>query len=80
MELEFGPLTLSSSIAQQRLRAVKFPCRRSSTLLVCKDEPRYTGRPNVSAADLLEFTDKVAIAGAECRAKLRAVKKIVEQK
>ncbi|MGX9991628.1 hypothetical protein ACS4RR_021095 [Rhizobium sp. Z1P35] len=49
-------------------------------LLVCKDEPRYTGRPNVSAADLLEFTDKVAIAGADCRARLRAVKKITDGK
>ncbi|TAY50924.1 hypothetical protein [Rhizobium leguminosarum] len=49
-------------------------------LLVCKDEPRYTGRPNVSAADVLEFADKVAIAGADCRARLRAVKKIIDGK
>jgi hypothetical protein len=51
-----------------------------SVLLTCKDEPKYAGRPNVSAADLLEFTDKVAIAGADCRARLRAVKKIVDGK
>ncbi|MBY3363733.1 hypothetical protein [Rhizobium laguerreae] len=49
-------------------------------LLVCKEEPRYAGRPNVSAGDLLEFTDKVAIAGADCRARLRAVKKIIDGK
>jgi len=47
-------------------------------LLVCKEEPVYIGRKNVSAADLLEFTDRVAVAGADCRARLKAVKKIVE--
>ncbi|MBX5152581.1 hypothetical protein HJB78_16545 [Rhizobium lentis] len=47
-------------------------------LLVCKEEPTYSGRKNVSAADVLEFTDRVAIAGADCRARLKAVKKIVE--
>ncbi|MEY9198469.1 hypothetical protein ABIA16_003585 [Sinorhizobium fredii] len=45
-------------------------------LLTCKDEPRYTGRSNVSAADLLEFTDRVAVAGADCRAKVNAIRKI----
>ncbi|TAW65453.1 hypothetical protein ELI15_14260 [Rhizobium ruizarguesonis] len=49
-------------------------------LLTCRDEPVYSGRKNVSAADLLEFTDRVAVAGADCRARLRAVKKIVDQK
>ena len=48
-------------------------------LLDCKDEPVYAGRRNVSSADLLEFTDQVAVAGADCRARLRAVKKIVDQ-
>ncbi|HBF30629.1 hypothetical protein [Rhizobium sp.] len=47
-------------------------------LLTCKDEPVYSGRSNVSGADLLEFTDRVAVAGADCRARLRAVKKIVD--
>ncbi|CAN7257550.1 hypothetical protein LJR098_001056 [Rhizobium sp. LjRoot98] len=47
-----------------------------SALLTCKDEPRYIGRSSVSAADLLEFTDKVAVAGADCRSKLAAVRKI----
>jgi hypothetical protein len=46
-------------------------------LLVCKEEPVYTGRNNVTAADLLEFTDQVAVAGADCRARLKAVKKII---
>ncbi len=49
-------------------------------LLTCKAEPTYNGRPNVSVADLLEFTDQVAVAGADCRARLRAVKKIVDAK
>jgi hypothetical protein len=49
-------------------------------LLTCKDEPVYSGRKNVSTADLLEFTDRVAVAGADCRARLRAVKKIVDGK
>lgn len=49
-------------------------------LLTCKDEPTYSGRHNVSAADLLEFTDQVAVAGADCRARLKAVKKIVDAK
>lgn len=46
-------------------------------LLICEDEPVYNGRQEVSAADLLEFTDRVAVAGSDCRARLRAVKKIV---
>ncbi len=45
-------------------------------LLTCKDEPVYGGRQNVSAADLLEFTDRVAVAGADCRAKVNAIRKI----
>ncbi len=47
-----------------------------SALLTCKDEPRYLGRPTVSAADLLEFADRVAVAGADCRSKLTAIRKI----
>ncbi|MBY5332164.1 hypothetical protein [Rhizobium leguminosarum] len=49
-------------------------------LLTCKDEPRYAGRLNVSVADLLEFTDRVIVVGADCRARLKAVKKIVDGK
>lgn len=48
-------------------------------LLTCRDEPVYAGRKNVSAADLLEFSDQLDVAGADCRARLRAVKKIVDQ-
>lgn len=49
-------------------------------LLTCKDEPVYSGRSNVSAADVLEFSDQLAIAGADCRSRLKAVKKIVDAK
>ncbi|NKM65285.1 hypothetical protein GFL58_30680 [Rhizobium leguminosarum bv. viciae] len=47
-------------------------------LLVCKEGTVYAGRKNVSATDLLEFTDQVAVAGADCRARLKAVKNIVD--
>ncbi len=46
-------------------------------LLVCRDEPVYGGRSNVTTADVVEFADQLAVAGADCRARLKAVKKIV---
>ncbi|WP_165504781.1 hypothetical protein [Rhizobium pisi] len=48
--------------------------------LTCRDEPVYSGRKNVSAADILEIADQLAVAGADCRARLKAVKKIVDAK
>ncbi|MCQ1856238.1 hypothetical protein, partial [Neorhizobium galegae] len=51
-----------------------------TALLSCKDEPAYSGRKTVSAADVVEFADQLALAGADCRARLKAVKKIVDQK
>lgn len=49
-------------------------------ILECKDEPVYRGRSNVSAADLLEYADEFAIAGADCRSKLGAVRKTMKGK
>lgn len=46
------------------------------TLLTCKEEPNYQGRKNISIGDVIEFTDEVALAGADCRTKLRAVRTI----
>lgn len=71
-----GRIATASSFVFILLIVVSCTSTIPDALLTCKEEPRYSGRPNVSAADLLEFTDAVAVAGADCRAKLKAIRKI----
>jgi hypothetical protein len=47
------------------------------SLLTCSPEPLY-GKTLVTVKDLIAFADQLARAGAECRSKLEAVKKIVD--
>lgn len=52
------------------------------TLLTCKEEPQFQeqkkARVGITVGDVIEFTDEVALAGADCRHKLRAVRKIIK--
>lgn len=47
------------------------------SLLTCSAEPVY-GSVSVTVKDLMRFADQLAKAGADCRSKLDAVKRIVE--
>ncbi len=47
------------------------------SLLTCSSEPVY-GRMVVSMKDLMKFSDQLARAGADCRSKLDAVRRIME--
>ncbi|RVL87690.1 hypothetical protein CN140_01795 [Sinorhizobium meliloti] len=47
------------------------------SILTCSAEPVY-GSVTVSVKDLMRFADQLAKAGADCRSKLDAVKRIVE--
>lgn len=47
------------------------------TLLTCKEEPQFQNQKvSITVGDVIEFTDEVALAGADCRTKLKAVRKI----
>lgn len=48
-------------------------------LLTCSAEPVY-GKVSVTAKDLMKYVDQMAKAGADCRLKLEAVRRIVEAK
>ena len=60
-------------ITQVQLQKIEVP----RSLLSCSAEPVY-GSVTVSVKDLMKFADQLARAGADCRAKLDAVKRIVE--
>jgi len=60
-------------ITQVQIQKIEVP----KSLLSCSSEPVY-GSVSVSVKDLMKFTDQLAKAGADCRSKLDAVKKIVE--
>lgn len=49
----------------------------SKSLLTCSSEPVY-GNVSVTVKDLMKFADQLAKAGADCRSKLDAVKRIVD--
>lgn len=60
-------------ITQVQVQRIEVP----RSLLTCSSEPVY-GSVTVSVKDLMKFADQLAKAGADCRAKLDAVKRIVE--
>lgn len=60
-------------ITQVQVQRMEVP----KSLLTCSTEPVY-GSVTVSVKELMKFADQFAKAGADCRAKLDAVKRIVE--
>ncbi|MCZ7890416.1 hypothetical protein O9X99_01880 [Agrobacterium salinitolerans] len=60
-------------ITQVQVQRIEVP----RSLLTCSAEPVY-GSVTVSVKDLMKFADQLAKAGADCRSKLDAVKRIVE--
>lgn len=60
-------------ITQVQIQKIEVP----KSLLTCSSEPVY-GSVTVSVKDLMKFADQLAKAGADCRAKLDAIKRIVE--
>ncbi|MGO8476283.1 hypothetical protein ACC739_30170 [Rhizobium ruizarguesonis] len=51
--------------------------RLPKSVLTCSSETVF-GNVSVTVKDLMKFADQLAKAGADCRAKLDAVKRIVE--
>jgi hypothetical protein len=49
------------------------------SLLTCPEEPVYQGS-KVTVKSMMAFTDEVAAAGADCRSKVKAIKKIADVK
>ncbi|WP_156461948.1 hypothetical protein [Rhizobium sp. Leaf311] len=60
-------------ITQVQVQRIEVP----RSLLTCSAEP-VCGSVTVSVKDLMKVADQVAKAGADCRSKLDAVKRIVE--
>ena len=60
-------------LTQVQVQKIEVP----RSLLTCSSEPVY-GNVTVSVKDLMKFADQLAKAGADCRSKLDAVKRIVE--
>ncbi|WP_037068508.1 Rz1-like lysis system protein LysC [Allorhizobium undicola] len=60
-------------ITQVQVHRIEVP----KSLLTCSSEPVY-GNVSVTVKDLMKFADQLAKAGADCRSKLDAVKRIVE--
>ncbi len=60
-------------ITQVQVQRIEVP----KSLLTCSSEPVY-GSVTVTVKDLMKFADQLAKAGADCRSKLDAVKRIVE--
>ncbi|TAX58906.1 hypothetical protein ELI02_02070 [Rhizobium leguminosarum] len=60
-------------INQVQVQKIEVP----GSLLTCSAEP-VCGSVTVSVKDLMRFADQLAKAGADCRSKLDAVKRIVE--
>lgn len=60
-------------ITQVQVQKIEVP----KSLLSCSSEPVY-GSVVVTVKDLMKFADQLAKAGADCRGKLDAVKRIVE--
>lgn len=60
-------------ITQVQVQKIEVP----RSLLTCSAEPVY-GTTTVTVKDLMKFADQLARAGADCRSKLDAVKRIVE--
>lgn len=60
-------------ITQVQVQRIEIP----KSLLTCSDEPVY-GSVKVTVKELMKFTDQLAKSRADCRAKLDAVKRIVE--
>lgn len=65
--------TQPKTIIEVQVQKVEVP----RSLLTCSGEPVY-GSVTVSVKDLMKFADQLAKAGADCRSKLDAVKRIVE--
>lgn len=61
-------------ITQVQLQKIEVP----RSLLTCPLEPVY-GSITVTVNDLMKFSDQLAKAGADCRSKLDAIRRIVEE-